>query len=145
MSTSNKRKSEFLGMPYGTASNRLRKQVMLMLLQRLNADVCFKCEEQIETPEELSIEHMEPWFNRENGIDLFWSLDNIAFSHLRCNIPHINGAAKLRKVGPEGTAWCTDCKEYRPTEEFRKHNGRWNGWQAQCIPHQNVRLKQRYS
>lgn len=143
MSTSNARKSEFLGMSYGTASNRLKKQVMLQLLQRLNADICYKCSEQIETAEELSIEHIEPWFDREGGQELFWDLSNIAFSHLTCNRPHTYDRLSLRKVGPDGTAWCTDCGEFKPTEEFYKHSGRWNGLQAQCKYHLQLRREKR--
>lgn len=145
MSTSNKRKSEFLGLSYSTASNRLKKQIMLMLLQRLNADVCFKCGEVIETPKELSVEHMEPWLERENGVEKFWDLDNIAFSHLSCNVPHDRNKESLRRIGPAGTAWCTFCKEFRPSEEFRRHAGRWNGLQNMCKPHQDAELKKRYA
>jgi uncharacterized protein YdaU (DUF1376 family) len=40
----------------------------------------------IETADELSIEHKLPW--EGVSVKLFWSLDNIAFSHLRCNRNH---------------------------------------------------------
>lgn len=145
MGTSNKRKSEFLKMPFSTASHRLKKQIMLRLLQRLNADICFNCEQQIINPEELSVEHIKPWLNREDGQELFWDLDNIAFSHVKCNLPHNYERPTLRKIGPVGTAWCTDCQGYKDTTEFNKHSGRWNGFQAQCIEHKTIRNKQRYS
>jgi len=59
--SSNARKAAFLGMPYGTASGRLRKIIMFNLLQRLNENVCFMCGKIINTPDEPSIEHKKPW------------------------------------------------------------------------------------
>jgi hypothetical protein len=80
----NQRKQEQLGMPLGTASARLRKLVMFRLTQRLGEDICYRCKQQIETAEEFSIEHKEPWFNVDSSP--FWDLDNVAFSHLSCNV-----------------------------------------------------------
>lgn len=40
----------------------------------------------INTVDELSIEHKEPWENSDNPKELFFNLDNISFSHLKCNI-----------------------------------------------------------
>jgi hypothetical protein len=56
-SKSGARKSAFLGMPHGTAANRLRKMILFNLLQRHGENVCFKCSKFIETADELSIEH----------------------------------------------------------------------------------------
>ena len=132
VSNSGARKSAFLGMPHGTAGNRLRKMVLFNLLQRHGEKVCFKCSEKIETAEELSIEHKQPW--EGISVELFWSLDNIAFSHLRCNKNHRRkgGGALRRKVGPEGTAWCRRCRAFLPVSEFSRHRSRWNGLQPWC-------------
>lgn len=85
-SKSTERKTAFLGMHYGTACNRLRKMVLLRLLKKYEENVCFKCSQKIETIEELSIEHKEPW--EGVSVELFCDLENIAFSHLRCYVPH---------------------------------------------------------
>jgi len=82
--STNDRKAEQLGMPFGTASSRLRKKVLFSLVQRFGLDDCFKCGGKIATIDEFSIEHKRPWLNVDP--DLFWDLDNIAFSHLRCNV-----------------------------------------------------------
>lgn len=74
-----------LGIPFGTAMHRLRKMIVFRLLQRLGESVCFKCSLDIKTVEELSIEHKEPWLNVSP--DLFWDLDNLAWSHVKCNRP----------------------------------------------------------
>lgn len=79
----NIRRAEQLGMPYGTATGRLRKMILFDLLKRHNENICFKCGESIQKIEDLSIEHKQPWENRDTA--LFWDLDNIAFSHIHCN------------------------------------------------------------
>jgi hypothetical protein len=43
------RKSAFLGMPHGTANNRLRKMILFHLLQKHDENICFNCSEKIET------------------------------------------------------------------------------------------------
>ena len=129
---SNARKSAFLGVPHGTACHRLRKLILFALLQRHGENVCFKCSQIIETPDELSIEHKRPW--EGVSVELYWSLENIAFSHLRCNRNHRHkgGGARRRKVGPEGTAWCRNCKAFLSVFEFSRHKARWNGLQPWC-------------
>lgn len=119
-------------MPHGTACNRLRKMVLFHLLQKHGEDFCFKCSGRIESAEELSIEHKQPW--EGVSVELFWSLDNIAFSHLRCNRNHrhAGGGAARRKVGPDGTAWCRSCKAFLPAAEFSRHRSRWNSLQPWC-------------
>lgn len=79
----NTKKSEQLGMPHGTANARMRKIVLFDLLKRHNENVCFQCGKEIETVEELSIEHKKPWLDVD--VKLFWDINNIGFSHLHCN------------------------------------------------------------
>lgn len=80
---SNNKKTEQLGMPFGTASARLKKMILFNFLQRLGEDICYRCNKKIEQVEDLSIEHKKSWLNVSS--DLFWDLNNIAFSHLVCN------------------------------------------------------------
>ncbi|MFJ7982450.1 hypothetical protein ACIQ1D_19525 [Lysinibacillus xylanilyticus] len=84
--TINQIKSEQLGISVSTATNRLKKSLMFQLVQQANRDVCFKCERKIESEKELSVEHKQAWLHSENPIELFYDLDNIAFSHLKCNV-----------------------------------------------------------
>ncbi len=90
----NKKKATQLGMPPGTAANRLKKNLLFRFIQKLGLDKCFQCKEIIETVDEMSIEHKEPWLDSDNPKDKFFDLDNIAFSHLKCNI----GAARRDNV-----------------------------------------------
>ncbi len=126
-------KSEQLGMPIGTANARLRKMVLFDVLRRHGENVCCRCGEKIESVMELSLEHKKPWLHV--SADLFWDLDNIGFSHTRCNQPHTRGRGgkRLRKVGPPGTAWCSVHKDFLPLDRFWKKNGRWNGTYPCCI------------
>jgi hypothetical protein len=79
-----------LGMHPSTATSRLRKMLMFNFAQKLDLDICFQCGEKIKTVEELSVEHKVSWIHAEDPVKLFFDLDNIAFSHLKCNM----GAAR---------------------------------------------------
>ena len=128
----NRRAVETLGMPQGTASNRLRKMLLFRQLKKHNENFCVRCEKEIETADELSVEHIKPW----EGIsaELFWDLKNVAFSHMKCNIPHRRvGGAGNRVICPEGQGWCNSCKKFFSIEQFYKDGSRWDGRNARCI------------
>lgn len=74
-----------LGMPYGTARNVLNKQLMFNFVQRLGLDVCHQCGQRIENVDNLSVEHKKAWLHEPNARELFFDLNNIAFSHHKCN------------------------------------------------------------
>lgn len=80
------RKSQQLGMPWGTAVNRLRKTIIFHLLQQLGDNKCYRCGEWILDESEMSVEHKEPWL--DVSPDLFWNMDNVTFSHRTCNRPN---------------------------------------------------------
>ena len=82
----NQRKNEQLGMNAATAANKLRKLIMFKLLKDSNKNVCYRCGKTIDSVEELSIEHKIPWLHSDNPKELFFDIDNIAFSHLKCNL-----------------------------------------------------------
>lgn len=94
MGSSNARKAEILGMPFGTATNRLRRAIIFRLLKKLGEDKCFQCGTAIEQLVDLSIEHKMPW---AGDAAMFWDLENIAFSHLKCNIGAANRERPRRK------------------------------------------------
>lgn len=132
MTNSHKKKSEKLGINYSTASAKLRKQILFKLVQQCNLDECFKCKTKIENLEELSIEHKLNWY--VNGVEYFWDLDNIAFSHLKCNRPDFPSCGrghKRRIEPPEGKAWCSTHKDFLPRENFDK-GARWDGLKGHC-------------
>lgn len=95
----NYKKNKALGMPIGTASNRLRKSIMFDFVKKLGLDKCFRCGKPIESVEKFSIEHKEAWLGSENPIKSFFDLNNIAFSHHSCN--------SASKKMPSNTNWAT--------------------------------------
>lgn len=101
--SSNKKKSEQLGMSHGTASNRLRKAIMFALVKEAGLDVCFQCGEQIKDIGNLSIEHKIPWLDSKDPAGLFFDLNNIAFSHLKCNIGAGRKQEYLKPIPEHGT------------------------------------------
>lgn len=136
MYSSNERRAKLLGMPWGTANGRLRKSILFSLLHKHNENNCYRCGLVIERVEDLSIEHKLPWENV--SVSLYWDIENIAFSHLKCNVPHRQngGAAYRRKIGPEGTAWCQKCQRFKLIAKFQKNIAKWNGvqnWCADCM------------
>lgn len=112
----NIKKEKQLGMSYGKASGILRKNILFSLVKKCNMNYCFQCGAEIETERELSIEHKIPYLDSENPVDLFFNLDNIAFSHLSCNVAA--GAKKsMSKETHPSWEWykkgcrCKECKE----------------------------------
>lgn len=92
-----KKKSEQLGMNPGTANYQLTRSILFDLVCQLGKDTCYHCEEKI-LKDEFSIEHKVPWLDSDNPIDMFFDLDNISFSHLRCNRA---AARSAKKIDPE--------------------------------------------
>jgi hypothetical protein len=90
MNNGNKYKYNLLGEPIGTATAKLRKSILFKLIQMLDLDICFQCGKKIETVDDFSIEHKVPWQSANNPRDTFYDLNNIAFSHLHCNITNAN-------------------------------------------------------
>ena len=105
-----------LGMTYGKAYNRLLKDILWMLIVEADRYKCCRCG-QCMTREDFTIEHIEPWLHSEDPIKLFFSLENIGFSHYKCNIAARRNSSEIKP--PEcGTnkkydygCRCDKCKE----------------------------------
>ena len=79
------KKKEQLGMNPSTASGRLVKDILWSFIVKNCQDTCCKCGNKM-TRETFSIEHIKPWLDSDNPVDLYFDLDNISYSHLSCNI-----------------------------------------------------------
>src|SRR5688572_4097230 len=86
MDNSNARRTVLLGLPFGTAQNKLRKSLLFEFARRLGLLGCYRCNGPIESIEVFSIEHKKSWMMSDNPQETFYDLDNIAFSHIRCNV-----------------------------------------------------------
>lgn len=89
----NKQKSEQLGMSFSMANHILRKQIIFHLMQKCGMDICYQCKEKIISVDDISIEHKQPWLYSRNPPEIFFDIENIAFSHVRCNIANRRGTA----------------------------------------------------
>jgi hypothetical protein len=106
----------------------LKKAVLYALVVRLNLDNCFRCGEKIETADVLSLDHKLDWLHVD--VNLFWDLNNIAFSHRRCNKSktHRNNV----RNAPKGQSWCSGCRGFKVITEFHVDRARWNKLAAEC-------------
>lgn len=86
MKPSRSKKDALLGMPLGTASARLRKEIMFEMVCALGRDTCHRCHKKITVAAQLSIDHKDAWMSAAEPVKTFFALDNIAFSHLSCNV-----------------------------------------------------------
>lgn len=122
----NDKKTEQLGINYSTANGRLVKDILWSLIVRTEQDSCCKCGEAM-TRETFSIEHVIPWQDSENPVELFFDLSNISFSHLKCNI----GAAR-KKESSHGTrnrydtgCRCDKCKKAKADYMKSRYSPEW--------------------
>jgi hypothetical protein len=132
MVTGNALKDQVLEMPHGTAAARLRKSILFAYVVECGDDVCFKCGQQISHIDDLSIEHKTPWLYAENGKELFFSLENIAFSHTKCNVAKSQPSRRI--VSPDGHSYCVRCKAHKLISAFPKDNyrPRFTGVASRC-------------
>jgi len=107
-------------MPFGTASARLRKNIMFHLAQKCAMTTCFRCARPIESAEEMSIEHKKNWLHSSEPSKLFFDIENIAFSHRDCNIKA--GSQQLGRAkstsGYKGV--CAKRKSWRVVLSYKK-------------------------
>ena len=121
-------------MPFGTATNKLRKLLLFDYAKRCNEDICYRCKTRIETIEEFSIEHTIPWERAENPVETFFDIGGITFSHLYCNVAAAYKPTDKSIDAPIGSKWCTTCKQYKPIENFSKDLSRKSGLNDKCSP-----------
>jgi hypothetical protein len=79
------KKEEQLGMSYGKANNILIRNIIWNFVVKSNMNFCYHCSGELNR-ENFSIEHIEPWLDSENPLELFFDIKNISFSHHSCNV-----------------------------------------------------------
>ncbi len=103
-------------MHIGTASHKLRKMIMFVLIRQCGIDYCYRCDKVIDDIDTLSVEHIEPWLDTDDPVKNFFDLNNIAFSHLACNVKDAKQPDKGKIKHPSLSAYvkgcrCDECKE----------------------------------
>ena len=112
----NKKKKEQLGVDAGTLSNQLKKELLFKYVKLANHNFCYQCGAEIEGSKDLSIEHKTPWLHSSSPYNLFMSLDNIAFSHLSCNIKagrRVESKCGGKKKAQSNVCSCNLCEDTR--------------------------------
>lgn len=112
-------KDKQLGMLAATASSRLRKEVMFSLVKELGKNHCYRCKEEICSAADFSLDHKVDWIGAEKPLELFFDLNNVAFSHLKCN------TGTRRK--PMVTLECGKCKRQFQRRKFLHKKALNNG------------------
>ena len=115
------KKTKQLGMNPGTAAHRLRKSILFSFAKKLGFNWCYQCATEIVDIDNFTIEHKKPWLDSDNPPEVFFDLDNIAFSHAGCN--YRAARVKHGMPCPSVTAYrkgcrCDGCKKARA--EYRK-------------------------
>ena len=93
--------SKELGIDAGTAHNRLVKDLLWKFIVQCETTKCFRCGLEM-CRETYSVEHKIPWRGTDNARGLFFDLDNVTFSHLKCNMAAARKPTKLTEI-PHGT------------------------------------------
>ncbi len=128
-------------MNFSTATSRLKKLLLYSFAKKLNQHICFRCGKPINSVDDFTVDHKIAW--QDDKIELFWDLENIAFSHSFCNTGAKrpwqgvkNHLDKVRidytKQAPVGKAWCSKCKQFLNINSFTKNKTKKNGLQDFC-------------
>jgi hypothetical protein len=116
------KKTKQLGMNPSTASGRLVKDLLWNLIETTGQDACCKCSEPM-SRETFSIEHVTPWLDSGDPVGLYFDLENISYSHLRCNIKDARTKAPaqcgtVQRYNKYGCR-CDPCKAARSEERTK--------------------------
>lgn len=127
--TMEQEKTRQLGMSSSRAGAKLTRIVLFDIVRRSGLNICLRCGAPIETIAEFSLDHEKPWLHV--SADLFWDVNNIKFSHRRCN----SGARRSR---PQR------CPTKVPKEIKRARFKSWYAKPENKIAH-NRRRRERYA
>ena len=71
--------------PVGSTVNKLQRKVIYALALKLGLLDCYRCGSFVEE-EDFSLDHKENWQGAIDEGSVFINPDNIAFSHMLCNV-----------------------------------------------------------
>lgn len=94
----------------------LLKIYCFLLLLKHGKNICFRCNKEINR-ETFSIEHKIAWLDSSNPKELFFDLNNIAFSHVSCNAAASRGNRKYETKEEASYAnrrWEREVRIYNP-------------------------------
>ena len=80
-----KKMEDILGEKLSTAKSRLNRILIFELAKKCGLDKCFRCGELIDDLDDFTVDHKESWLLSNQASKLFYDIENIAFSHGKCN------------------------------------------------------------
>ena len=91
------RNLEKLGMHKSSAQRKLNKILLFEYVKKADENICWQCGDRITKFDEFSVEHKESWSCAEEPKKAYFDIENIAFSHLSCNVQKIRNSPHKRK------------------------------------------------
>jgi hypothetical protein len=119
------KKKNQLGMNPATANGRLIKDLLFDFAIKAG-HVCYRCGGEL-TRETFSIEHILPWLDSDNPIEMYFDLENIGYSHLGCNVGARRQGIKPVKLYTHGTSGyrigcrCSICKSTYSIDRSKRY------------------------
>jgi len=111
---------KYLGMTYAAAKNTLFYDLLFIYTKKTNKDICFQCGEKINSKDELSVEHKIPYMYSEEPKKIYFDLDNIAFSHRKCNYGASRRSSEFKKPSIESNVGTSGYKGVRLRDKNKK-------------------------
>lgn len=93
-------------MAVSTARSKLYKEIVFSLAVECKKNVCLRCNKTISKSSEFTVDHKIGWRFKTNASELFFDLNNIAFSHNSCNSSFVGGRrGRQGETGVRGVAF----------------------------------------
>lgn len=115
-----RKKSETLGIHYGTAKARLDRDIIFSFISKLNIK-CFRCNGDLDR-ETFSVDHKNPWLIADDPLISFFDLENVAFSHSSCNTKAGRKPKKIYYSKEEKNRELHKKKYYNSSSKYNKEN-----------------------
>lgn len=125
-----------LGQGFTSARKLLLKKIVWDFIVKCDLNKCFRCGLPMSF-EDYSLEHKVAWYNSEISKDLYFDLDNISYSHAKCNREHgtkerktlrthcKNGheyTAENTRIRKGGARQCRVCESVNSAKWYRNRN-----------------------
>ena len=111
-----------LGMASSTANNRLLKKILYYYINE-NCNSCYRCGAEM-SEDDWSIEHKSTWLYSANPLENFFDLENISYSHKKCNYDDSRKA--MAKGCPSVTSYNNGCRCDGCVSLYKRNRDKWD-------------------
>ena len=84
MNVNDKKKRAALGMHVSVANRRLQKDLLYKFVTLSGHNQCFRCGNPM-SRDDFTMDHKKDWLNSGTPQQLYFDVENVAFSHHSCN------------------------------------------------------------